>query len=218
MNGVHGNVGVNAFDRTGMTVLRVVLGMLLFAVTLMLFAWQEAKAALINRANEQLLDAAAKGMPGAVESALANGADINVKDATGATPLIIAARADDLQTSKLLLHRGARVNVCAPGWGTALTRAAILDDIDLVRALLDEGADPNLAAPRDASPLQECAMGSDDARAVAVARALIQAGGDPRYTDGRGYTAAEIARADGNLMTAKTIEQFLATARRGDAR
>ncbi len=62
----------------------------------------------------------------------------------GYTPLMFAARANDLETAKLLINHGANVNDVSVEDGTALVIAASWGNEDLAIFLLGEGADPNI--------------------------------------------------------------------------
>ncbi len=63
----------------------------------------------------------------------------------GYTPLMFAARQDDLATARLLLARGADVNAISGADGSALVIASAAGHEDLSLLLLDAGADPTSA-------------------------------------------------------------------------
>ncbi len=62
----------------------------------------------------------------------------------GYTPLMFAARANDMETARLLINRGANVNDVSVEDGTALVIAAAWGNEDLAIYLLGEGANPNI--------------------------------------------------------------------------
>lgn len=76
------------------------------------------------------------------------GADVNTRDYSGSTPLMLAIYADHLTIARALLDRGADVNRksdchCLHREWTALMFAAWYGRTDIVRPLLDKGADIN---------------------------------------------------------------------------
>jgi ankyrin repeat protein len=91
---------------------------------------------------------AASGSPAAfplkrpiVECLLAAGADVNLGDATGYTPLMSAAYSGDLEMILLLVKSGAEINAATRyKKDTALSFARKNGHLEVVRALLDLGA------------------------------------------------------------------------------
>ncbi|MSO20547.1 MAG: hypothetical protein EXQ56_08795 [Acidobacteria bacterium] len=69
------------------------------------------------------------------------------------TPLLFAARAGDLETTKLLLAKGAEINWASPEDGTALLIASAGGYEELAVYLLDRGADPNMMDGSGIAPL-----------------------------------------------------------------
>jgi len=64
-------------------------------------------------------------------------------DASGSTPLLVAASHDDLAKVKQLLKAGANPNVRNKLDTTPLMEAAFNSNLEIIEALLDAGADPN---------------------------------------------------------------------------
>ena len=81
---------------------------------------------------------------------LAHGADPELCNDRGQTPLAAAAFKGDLAMVRLLLQHGANVNVngTGPDGKTALMMAAMFNRTDIVELLIAQGADPDA---RDAS-------------------------------------------------------------------
>src|SRR5690348_6883571 len=91
--------------------------------------------------NNRLYAAVRAGRAAEVRPPLAAGADPNVRDSLGGTPLLDAAWAGNLEITKLLLAVGADVNVRRDGTGsTALEYAVMTSRPAVVHALLDAKA------------------------------------------------------------------------------
>lgn len=71
------------------------------------------------------------------------GAKMDVRDAQGRTPLILAAQLGFVDGIKLLIYRGADVNGSDEKGQTALIYAVQARDAASVRALIENGADPD---------------------------------------------------------------------------
>jgi ankyrin repeat protein len=71
----------------------------------------------------------------------------------GYTPLMFAARAGDLPTSKLLVSNNADINAVSVEDGTALVIAAAGGYEELALFLVEQGADPNLTDANGMTPL-----------------------------------------------------------------
>jgi uncharacterized protein len=83
----------------------------------------------------------------AVQTLIAEKADVNAPLADGTTALHWAVRADDLQTAGLLLRAGANVKAADRYGLTVLSIACTNASAPMVRRLLDAGADPSTADP-----------------------------------------------------------------------
>src|SRR5437773_2162084 len=146
-----------------------------------------AKGANVNaraaRGQTALMWAVAQKHPDVVKVLVAHGADVHARSDAwsqvmavpphghldynraiphGAdTPLMFAARVDDLASAKVLVAAGANVND-ADAWGvSATTLAAHSGYGELLEFLLEKGADPNAAAP-GFTALHEAIMRRDE--------------------------------------------------------
>jgi ankyrin repeat protein len=99
-------------------------------------------------ADQQLLEAAIQGNPGAIEDALGNGADPNATDSSGNTPLIHAVLSRQLPSVKRLLDSGADPNAVNALGMTPLMLAAQVNDVAVIHVLLARGADPQRQSPQ----------------------------------------------------------------------
>jgi ankyrin repeat protein len=164
--------------------------------------------------------------PGEIVKALLSGSDVNAKDGTGKTALIIAAESAPDEVVKALLTHGVDVNAKDKAGMTALMSAkssaavkallasgadakgiygvpalrvaAINGDHEVFKALLARGADIN-AAKNDALVL--AAEGGH----TAMVNVLLARGAELNSKDGYGRTALMTASQNGNMDVVKLL-------------
>jgi len=147
---------------------------------------------LLNKANISvaLLSAAQSGDKKFFEQLLDRGADVNVPDKLGLTPLHIAASRQDKEIIALLLAHNAKVNTHDKAGRLPLHYAVGArqlwgipkdGDIEAARLLLDHGADINIADKEGKTPLYySVRLGKK------MTELLLDRGADPNYIDPRG--------------------------------
>lgn len=81
-----------------------------------------------------------------VKLLVARGAEVNVYDRDGISPLMRAITLRDLRMVKLLLDAGAQVNVTDHRGHTALTHAVMRSDADILKLLIARGAETDVVA------------------------------------------------------------------------
>lgn len=76
---------------------------------------------------------------------IAKGANVNIRDAKGVTPLVAAVNANFIEGVELLVGRGARLNESNNSGETPLITAVHNRNVGVMRILLRAGADPDRA-------------------------------------------------------------------------
>ena len=91
-----------------------------------------------------LIEAVRKNDLPAVLTHLRYGADVNTKDQSGFTMLMLAACWGRAEIARFLIDNGANVNITNNSGDTALINAAYNGQNEIARLLIDNGADVNI--------------------------------------------------------------------------
>jgi ankyrin repeat protein len=155
--------------------------------------------------------AARKSQPNAVDFLLKNGADPNLTDYSGNTPLLAVINhgenADALRVVNALLKGRADPNLKSRnGYYTPLISAAMLSESKIVQALLISGADVRATNNLGQTALHYAANGE-------IAKLLIGAGANPTASAG-GETPAQQAVKAKRLDALQVITNWLAITNR----
>lgn len=128
-----------------------------------------------------------------------SGVQVDLANAAGETPLMMAALRGLVQAMRSLIERGAAIQ--RSGW-SPLHYAASGPSAAAVQLLLERGAEVDARAPNGNTPLMQAARyGSEDS-----VRALLAKGADRRLRNQRGLDAAAYARLDGRESLAQRLE------------
>lgn len=130
--------------------------------------------------------AAVKGDAAAMATLIAGGANVNVRDGYGRTPLHVATFAKQRDIIMVLVKAGADINAQERDRYDAVTIAAVADDVETLRLLLKLGANAKAITSRyDGTALIAAAhLGHEE-----VVKALIAAGAPLDHVNNLGWTA-----------------------------
>ena len=149
---------------------------------------------------ENIFDAVQKGTIEDVKHFLeAKGADINLKDNRGYTPLLVAASRENVEVVKFLIQKGADVNAEDNNGYTALHRAVWQKEVEVAKILLSvDGIKVNTFCNaersrdgtfRRSTPLHEAVFNDD----VELAYLLVSKGAKVDAKDDGGDTPLDMA-------------------------
>lgn len=161
--------------------------------------------ATVARADEPLIDAAARGDKVAAQKLIASGAAVDVRGADNATALIVAALSGAEDVARLLIAQGADVKARNAGGFTALHAAAYQGSVPVVALLLDSNA------PRDDA---ENKAGVTPVFVAAemnhpeVIELLVSRGADIGKPESHGYSAMTRAFWKGNKEVVSLLKTY----------
>ena len=153
--------------------------------------------------------AAALGDVAQIGKLLKAGANPNVRDGGGRTPLHVAAFGSHYDAVRALVAGGADINALEGSRYDVITIAAVKDDVRMVKLALELGGNPKLiTSPYDGTALIAAAhLGHD-----AVVQALIEAGAPLDHVNNLGWTALieAVILGDGGARHTKTVQKLVA--------
>lgn len=146
----------------------------------------------------------AVGAPDLLLAVLRAGANPNVSDSNGSSPLEFAiATYDSVSEVSVLLAHGADPNFRDPNGYTPLMVSS--GNNQIAALLLRVGADPNAFTNTGWSALMAASV-QGDARLVQI---LINTGADPNHVDDDGLTTLMHAKKNGRTENAKVLEKYI---------
>ena len=157
--------------------------------------------------NVRLIDLIKAGKTDLVKKKIESGADVNVKNNNGYTPLFLASEKGYTEIVKLLLEYGADVNVKTNYENTPLYCASINGHTEIVKLLLDRGADVNVKNNNGYTPLL-CASSNGHTEIVKL---LLEHGADVNVKNNNGGTPLYWASSRGYTEVVTLLKQYGAT-------
>lgn len=144
---------------------------------------------------------ASQGLTGLVKLLIDQGADVDIKDLTGDTALIVVAGNGYIEIVRLLIDKGADVNLQNENGSTALMLASANGHREIVKLLIEYGADLNIKDKEGITALIFTAMQGH----LEIVRLLIDGGADVNIKVGD-WTASKLAASRGHTEIAKLLK------------
>lgn len=156
---------------------------------------------------DSMLSMAARyGQVKVIKTLLDGGANVEVKDKRGRTPLMLAVQSRNPEAVSVLIEEGANVNSKDQAEGTALFGASgPFGNEAVVAELLDAGAQVNVYDKNGMTPLMWAVRFGD----VQRVDALLKAGATVDAHDSRGLSAIDYARTRRDKESADRMIQLL---------
>ena len=166
----------------------------------LVLAWTLVSGNIFGAATDtRLLDAARRRDLKAVQELISQRADVNLRQADGATALHWAVHWDDLAMADLLIRAGATVDAAEDGGVTPLAMACATGSVGMVDRLLKAGANPNQG--RETALMAAARSGN-----VEVMKLLLAHGGEANAKEPvRGQTALMWAVAEKHAGVARVL-------------
>ena len=137
---------------------------------------------------------------------VSKGADLNIQDNEGSTPLTIASYKGELEIVKLLISKGADINIQETNGQTALRRSLVNIGryVGVTKYLVEKGADLNIQdAEGDTVSIFVSEYGSIEALKI-----FVENGADLTLKNNKGQTALGVAKANKNTEVVKYLESL----------
>ena len=155
----------------------------------------------MDSTHQFLINAARQGDLGALRELIAGGADVNVQDEKGYTPLIIACYNGQLEAARLLLDSGADVDAQDFGGNTALMGVCFKGYPDIAELLIQRGASLDMQHGNGGTALMFATMfGRNE-----LVKVVLKHGANKDITETRGLTALDLAIQQGNEEAAMLL-------------
>ena len=141
----------------------------------------------------------------AIDTLLQSGANINIKDEYGETPLIKALFAQNLPVAEFLINKGADFNVTNMAGHTPMMICVKNGLIDIAELLIQKGDDIHKPSPENEESLLATAVWENQEE---MAKWLLEKGIDVNKTDVLGWTPLMISACLGLTDITKILLSF----------
>ena len=150
----------------------------------------------------KFLNEAAEGRTAQVLAHIRNGVNLDFRNPSGVTALMIAAKRGHCAVVSELLKAGANPNIAYHNVAyRTLHTAAQEGHVSIIRDLIDNGAEVDAATIYGETALISAAFSGQKA----ACRLLLERGADPATRDANGNTAAKYAAKKGHYALAYTL-------------
>jgi len=143
----------------------------------------------INDINKHLHDAVSEGDLEAAESAIRDGANVNIRLQDGEVLLFLVIKKGDVDMAKLLIKHKAKIDIFDDDGYTPLDRTIIYNQSLIAKDLIANGADINIKLKNGQVPLHTAAIFGN----VEIAGLLIENGADIYDKNNYGQTPLDAA-------------------------
>ncbi|TTF11758.1 Ankyrin-2 [Bagarius yarrelli] len=141
-----------------------------------------------------LFKAVQRNLDGIVAALIESGADVNVCNDLGYTPLLLAVELGNLEVFKVLVSNKAQLEKRLPNQMSALHLAIQSGSMPITEILLDMGMDPNIVGPKEQMPLHLSALHNQPA----LMTLLLHKGAQIHAVTQEGFTALHLASQGGH--------------------
>jgi ankyrin repeat protein len=146
--------------------------------------------------------AAAKGQVALADALLAAGADVNLANVRGVTPLMGAGYSANAELTRKLIAGGAKIEPVDLVKNNAATYAAASGCVGCLQALMAAGTQVNARLDNNLTLLMWAAAYGH----MAAVRELLARGADGSLRDARDKSAADMAREANHQAVAELLE------------
>jgi len=137
-----------------------------------------------------LIHAIRNNWPNIIKHLIESGADINIRDIDGSTPLHIATNSSNIDIVKYLILSGADINQVDNYGRTPLYNATIQSNIDMIKYLVESGANIDACNANGFTSLHLAAIVTQN---LDIVEYLLDSGIDKEYRNIYADTAADTA-------------------------
>jgi ankyrin repeat protein len=138
-----------------------------------------------QQADQRLLAAAERGDPTAAALAVRAGADLETRDASGRTPLLLAVTEDQLAVARLLVYLGADPDALDDQHDTPWLVTGVTGSVEMLEVLLPAGPDLTIRNRFGGTSL----IPASERGHVAYVRRAVSTGIDINHVNNLGWTA-----------------------------
>jgi len=155
---------------------------------------------------KQLITAITENNLSTIKNAVTNGANLNVKDSFGSTPLHIAVQSKNLEIVKYLVDQKANVNSKDNSGNTSLHTAIRSGSLEIVKYLIDQKANINSKDNSGSTPLHTAIWSKN----LEIIKYLTEMKARINAQDKNGNTPLHIAASIGNFELVKYLTKMKA--------
>lgn len=157
---------------------------------------------------KQLLTAAEQKDTNTVLSLIQQGADINVTDSQGRTPVMVATYGNDIKTAKALIDAGADINIQDEMKNNPFLYAGAEGYLEILKLTIDAGADSTLTNRYGGTALIPAA---EHGYIDVIKELLTRTNIDVNHVNNLGWTALmeAIVLSDGNEIQQQVIHLLI---------